>query len=168
MSVRNRICIECGEALRKERRDYHFTESGLNNVVLKDVEMLVCDRCGIEIPRLPRLNDLMTTIALAIVAKPYKLEAQDVRFLRKFLDLTSERFAKILNVDKSHLSRVENGSTPVSDMADRLIRLVALGLGEGFEGKAKSIINRFKVTRQPKRLRLMVHPRSGSYEYRAA
>ena len=166
--MRNRICTECGEMLRNERRDYHFTESGLNNVVLKDVEMLVCDKCGIQIPRLPRLNDLMSTIALAIIAKPYKLEAQDVRFLRKFLELSSERFAKILNVDKSHLSRVENGSLPVSDMADRLIRLVVLGLGEGLEGKAKSIINRFDVAKQPKRLKLMVHPRTGSYEYKAA
>src|SRR5437764_3334525 len=106
-------CLECGGALRVTRKDYQFDESGLDNVILKNLEVLVCDRCKTETPRLPRLNDLMRTIALAIIAKPYGLEGQDVRFLRKFLGLTSEAFAAILTVDKSHLSRVENGATRV-------------------------------------------------------
>lgn len=163
-----RICIECGGALRKTRKDYHFTASGLDNVVLKKIDVLVCDACKTETPRIPRFNDLMSTIALAIIAQPYKLEGQEVRFLRKFLELTGEKFAKILNIDKSHLSRVENGSLPVSDMADRLIRLVSLGLGSGLEGKARAVIGKFEVIKPTKRFKVMVDPATRTYEYKAA
>src|SRR5947209_16449448 len=143
-------CLECGGALRAVRKDYPFAESGLSNVILKNVEVLVCDRCNTETPRLPRLNDLMRTIALAVIAKPYALEGQDVRFLRKFLGLTNEAFAAILNIDKSHLSRVENGATPVSATADRLVRLIALGLGEGLGQKASDVIAKFAQIKHPK------------------
>ena len=163
-----RLCLDCGGPLRKVRKDYRFTASGLNNVVLRKIEVLVCDTCKIEIPRIPRLNDLMSTIALAIIAKPYKLEGQEIRFLRKFLGLTGEKFAKILNIDKSHLSRVENGSLPVSDMADRLVRLVVLGLGPGLEGKARTVISKFELIKPSKRFKVLVDPDTRTYEYKAA
>src|SRR5437016_3592241 len=136
-------CLECGRPLRLVRKKYQFTESGLDNVVLKNIEVLVCDRCKTETPRLPRMNGLMRTIALALITKPYKLDGQDIRFLRKFLGLGSEAFAAILDVDRSHLSRVENGITPVSATSDRLVRLIALGLGEGLEQKARDVIVKF-------------------------
>jgi len=161
-------CLECGGALRAVRKDYPFAESGLSNVILKNVEVLVCDRCNTETPRLPRLNDLMRTIALAVIAKPYALEGQDVRFLRKFLGLTNEAFAAILIIDKSHLSRVETGSMPVSSMVDRLVRLVALGLSEGLEQKARDVIARFTEIQKPKKLKLMVDAGTRSYKYKAA
>ena len=161
-------CLECGGALRVTRKDYQFDESGLDNVILKNLEVLVCDRCKTETPRLPRLNDLMRTIALAIIAKPYGLEGQDVRFLRKFLGLTSEAFAAILTVDKSHLSRVENGATPVSATADRLVRLIALGLEEGLGQKASDVIAKFAQIRQPKKLKVMVDAGTRTIQYKAA
>lgn len=161
-------CLECGGSLRIVRKDYPFTESGLNNVILKNIEVLVCDRCKTETPRLPRLNDLMRTIALAVIAKPYGLEGQDVRFLRKFLGLTSEAFAAILNVDKSHLSRVENGGAQVSSMIDRLVRLIALGLGDGLDQQAREVIARFTEIQKPKKLKLMVDAGTRSYQYQVA
>ena len=110
----------------------------------------------------------MRTIALAIIAKPYGLEGQDVRFLRKFLGLTSEAFAAILTVDKSHLSRVENGATPVSATADRLVRLIALGLAEGLEEKARDVIAKFAQIKQAKKLRVMVDAGTRTIQYKAA
>ena len=161
-------CLECGSAIRLTHKDYSFVESGLDNVVLKNLEVLVCDKCKIVTPRLPRLNDLMRTIALAVIAKPYGLEGQDVRFLRKFLGLTNEAFAAILNVDKSHLSRVENGATPVSTTADRLVRLIALGLGEGLEQKTKKVIAQFTQIKQSRKLKVMVNPSTRTIKYKAA
>jgi YgiT-type zinc finger domain-containing protein len=161
-------CLECGGALRLVRKDYQFAESGLDNVILKNLEVLVCDRCKTETPRLPRLNDLMRTITLAIIAKPYGLEGQDVRFLRKFLGLTNEAFAAILNVDKSHLSRVENGVTPVSATADRLVRLIALGLAEGLEEKARDVIAKFAQIKKSKKMRVTVDAGTRTFQYNAA
>jgi putative zinc finger/helix-turn-helix YgiT family protein len=161
-------CLECGGALRAVRKDYPFAESGLNNVILKNIEVLVCDRCETETPRLPRLNDLIRTIALAVIAKPYALEGQDVRFLRKFLGLTNEAFAAILNIDKSHLSRVENGATPVSATADRLVRLVALGMGDRLEQTARDLIAMFNEIKKTKKLTVTVDPKTRAVVYDAA
>lgn len=162
------LCTECGQPLRLIQKEHRFTESGLNNVVLKNIEVLVCDRCKTETPRLPRLNDLMRTIALALITKPYKLEGQDIRFLRKFLGLSSEAFAAILDVDKSHLSRVENGAMPVSAATDRLVRLVALGLAEGLEQKARDVIVNFSQIKKPKKLKMMIDASKRTFQYRAA
>ncbi len=104
----------------------------------------------------------------ALITKPYKLEGQDIRFLRKFLGLSSEAFAALLDVDKSHLSRVENGATPVSATADRLVRLVALGLAEGLEQKARDVIVNFSRIKQPKKLKVLVDAGTRSVEYKAA
>ena len=161
-------CLECGEALRAVRKDYLFVESGLDNVVLKNVEMLVCNRCKTETPRLFRLNDLMRTIARALIIKPYKLEGQDVRFLRKFLGLGNEAFAAILDVDKSHLSRVENGAMPVSAAVDHLVRLVALGLGDGLEERARDVIVNFTQVKRPKKLKVIVDASTRAVRYDAA
>ena len=160
-------CLECGGPLHLVRKDYRFTESGLDNVILKDLEVLVCDQCKSEIPRLPRLNDLMRTLAAALIAKPYPLEGQDVRFLRKFLGLTNEAFAAILNVDKSHLSRVKNGATPVSAIADRLIRLIALGLGDALEQKARDVIEKFTQIKRPRKLKVLVDATNHTFQYAA-
>ena len=154
--------------LRLVRREYQFTESGLDNVVLKNIEALVCDRCKTETPRLPRMNGLMRTIALALITKPYKLDGQDIRFLRKFLGLGSEAFAAILDVDRSHLSRVENGVTPVSATADRLVRLIAVGLGEGLEQKARDVIVKFTEIKRTRKLKMMVDASTRSFQYQAA
>jgi DNA-binding transcriptional regulator YiaG len=161
-------CLECGRPLRLVRKAYQFAESGLDNVVLKNLEVLVCDRCKTETPRLPQLNSLMRTIAIALITKPYKLEGQDIRFLRKFLGLSSEAFAALLDVDKSHLSRVENRAMPVSATADRLVRLVALGLGEGLEQKARDIIVKFNDIKQPKKLKVLVDASTRTIQYKAA
>lgn len=159
--------MECGRRLRLVRKAYQFAESGLDNVVLKNLEVLVCDRCKTETPRLPRLNSLMRTVAVALITKPYKLEGQDIRFLRKFLGLSSEAFAALLDVDKSHLSRVENRAMPVSATADRLVRLVALGLGEGLEQKAHDIIVKFSEIKQPRKLKVLVDAGTRSVQFKA-
>ncbi|HWG19429.1 MAG TPA: YgiT-type zinc finger protein [Terracidiphilus sp.] len=126
MQKTQRSCRACGGEMRSVRQDYQFKESGLDNVILKDIEVLVCDPCGSIVPRIPRLNDLMRTIAVAMIAKPSELTGPEVRFLRKFMDETIEGFARKLGVDRSHLSRIENESLGISRQTDRLVRALAL------------------------------------------
>jgi putative zinc finger/helix-turn-helix YgiT family protein len=149
-------CRVCGAEERIERRDYKWEESGLKNVILKDVEVVVCPNCG-ESPVLARLSDLMRIVAMAIIAKPYDLTGDDVRFLRKFLGLTQDAFSEILKVDKTTLSKWENGSYELGAQSDRLIRLVALGMGDGLRAKADEIIKRFtEIKAAPARKRVKV------------
>jgi len=121
-----RCCRACAGEMQLLYKDYQFKESGLDNVILKNIEVLVCKQCGSIVPRIPRLNDLMRTIVVAMIAKPSGLEGTEVRFLRKFMDETIEQFARKLGVNRSHLSRIENGSLAVSKQTDRLARTLVL------------------------------------------
>jgi DNA-binding transcriptional regulator YiaG len=126
MKAKQRVCRECGGKANVVRKDYRFIESGLNNVFLKDIEVVVCSGCKGEIPRIPNHDDLMRTIAVALVDKPYELAGDEVRYLRKYLGQGSVPFAKMLGIDRSHLSRVENGAMAISRQTDRLVRTLVL------------------------------------------
>jgi len=139
MKGRQRVCRECGGNARMVRKDYRFTESGLNNVFLKSIEVQVCARCKGESPRIPNHDDLMRTIAVALIDKPFELAGDEVRFLRKYLGEGSSAFAQMLGIDRSHLSRVENGAMAISKQTDRLVRTVALVRDASLMAKVKRL-----------------------------
>jgi hypothetical protein len=93
------------------RGDYEFKESGLRDVVLLDIELVKCGECGNVDPVLFRLEELMHLVAVAVLQKQYRLEGEELRFLRKHSELTQEEFAKLLHVDKTTLSKWENDRT---------------------------------------------------------
>lgn len=126
MKRKQQVCRECGGSARIVRKDYRFTESGLDNVFLRGIEVVVCAKCKSESPRIPNHDDLMRTIAVALIDKPFELGGDEVRFLRKYLGEGSISFARMLGIDRSHLSRVENGAMAISKQTDRLVRTVAL------------------------------------------
>jgi DNA-binding transcriptional regulator YiaG len=126
MKAKQRVCSECGGNARMERQDYRIPESGLNNVVLMDLEVVTCGDCKSVSPRIPNHDDLMRTIAVALIDKPSELAGDEVRFLRKYLGEGSTSFAQMLGIDRSHLSRVENGAMAISRQTDRLVRTLAL------------------------------------------
>jgi DNA-binding transcriptional regulator YiaG len=153
-------------------KDYQFKESGLDNVLLKDIEVLVCTQCGSIVPRIPRLNDLMRTIVVAMIAKPSELDGAEVRFLRKFMDETTEQFARKLGVNRSHLSRVENGSLAISKQTDRLVRvLVLIHKPELLEkmarlGKTEKVLLQLEnINPHPQRIRIDVANATSEYNY---
>lgn len=126
MKRKQQVCRECGGSARIVRKDYRFTESGLDNVFLRGIEVVVCAKCKSESPRIPNHDDLMRTVAVALIDKPFELGGDEVRFLRKYLGEGSISFARMLGIDRSHLSRVENGAMAISKQTDRLVRTVAL------------------------------------------
>jgi len=63
-------------ARQRSSRSYPFTECGLRNVVLQGVEIARCSLCGNDDVVIPRLNDLMRTLAFAVVSQPYRLQAK--------------------------------------------------------------------------------------------
>ena len=80
-----RICRKCHGKLKIARRNYLFTESGLSNVLLLKAEILVCEKCKRLSPRIPQHEDLLRTIAVALIDKPSELAGDEVCYLRKYL-----------------------------------------------------------------------------------
>lgn len=161
-----RQCEACSGTLTRVKRDYNFTESGLDNVVLKEIEVLECPNCGAAVPRIPRMNDLMSTIALALISKPWELTGQEFRYLRKFLGLNQEGLSKTMDIQRETISRWETGDQPIGPQSDRLIRLIAVGLNEGLQNRMRDVIQQFESMKKPvKKVGVTVNPKTGKYEY---
>lgn len=71
-------------------------------------------------------TDSGTPIARAITTEPIPLEPEQVRFLRKWLGLSSADFSLFMGVRPETVSRWENkdAAYPLSPTADRLLRLL--------------------------------------------
>ena len=161
-------CSDCGKEARVERGTYRFRESGLDNVVLKGIEIVKCSACGNEEPIIPNLDGLLRVLAVAIVTNRLPLAGAEVRFLRKYLGMSGEQFARILYTDKSTLSKWETGAVNIGSKSDLLIRAVALNLGRGLRDEAERVTRNFEhideeSTAPPKRIE--VDSETLEYEY---
>lgn len=120
-------CRACRQGeLVVARKNHRYTESGLSNVVLQDVEVRSCPQCGDEQVVLPQITELHRAIALAVVRTNARLRGEEVRFLRKYMGLSGGDFAARMGVDPSTLSRWENRHEPIGPLADRLLRLMVV------------------------------------------
>jgi putative zinc finger/helix-turn-helix YgiT family protein len=138
------LCSDCGSEAKVERGTYRFRESGLDNVVLKGIEIIKCPSCGNEDPVIPNLDGLLRVLAVAIITSKQPLTGAEVRYLRKYLGMRGEQFARILHTDKSTLSKWETGAVNIGSKSDLLIRAVALNLGRGLRNEAEKIIRNFE------------------------
>jgi len=162
------LCSDCGGEARVKRGIYRFRESGLDNVVVKGIEIVKCPACGNEDAIIPNLDGLLRVIAVALVIKMFPLSGAEVRYLRKYLEMSGEQFARILHTDKSTLSKWETGAVNIGSKSDLLIRAVALNLGHGLRDEAERVTRNFEhideeSTAPPKRIE--VDSETLEYEY---
>jgi putative zinc finger/helix-turn-helix YgiT family protein len=137
------VCSNCGTEAVRTIGVYPFKESGLNNVTLIGVNLIECSNCGNVDPIIPDVNDLMRAIAWHIATQRFRLTGEDVRFLRKYLRMTGVGFAELLGVDNTTLSKWENDADVIGTANERLIRSVALALGEGLKERSEEGIRTF-------------------------
>jgi putative zinc finger/helix-turn-helix YgiT family protein len=137
------VCSNCGAEAGRTIGAYRFTESGLSNVTLIGVELIECPKCGNVDPIIPDVNDLMRAIAWHVATQRFRLAGEDVRFLRKYLKMNGAVFADLLGVDKSTLSKWENNADPIGTANERLVRSVALALGDGLKERSEEGIRAF-------------------------
>lgn len=102
---------------------YTYKPSGLPDVALLGIIVNVCPRCGLESPILPRVTELHQVIAHTLHKKPTPLSGAEIRFLRKVAGVSAQRFAKMLRIDPTYLSKIENGHVKPGESVDHLIRL---------------------------------------------
>lgn len=118
-------CYECSNVMNQKTITYHYLESGLPNVYLKDVIEFICEECGTSFVDIPEPVQLHIILAISISNKPMKLTGPEVRFLRKEIGMTGKSFAEYIHIDPVTLSRWENdkGDSNRENSNDQLIRL---------------------------------------------
>ena len=119
-------CVNCGSEMKAATGTHRYTESGLSNVILVNVETRACQECGEREVVIPKIEKLHRMIARTIVREQGQLGPAHVRFLRKWLGFASTDFALIMGVRPETVSRWENkdAAYPLSPQADRLLRLL--------------------------------------------
>jgi putative zinc finger/helix-turn-helix YgiT family protein len=150
-------CSDCGGEATVRKGTYRFAECGLNNVVLKGIELIECPACGNTDPAIPHMTKLFRVLAMAMIAKPQPLTGAEVRYIRKYAGMSGEQFARMLHTDKTTVSKWENDAIKIGSKTDLLIRAIALQIGPGLKDEAERIIRNFetideKSKKQPKRL----------------
>jgi len=151
------VCSECGSPIKWTRGDFDGTVLFGIPVTLLNIPIGRSD-CG-ESPVIYRIEQVNRAIARAVIRKPYRLTGAEIRFLRKFLQMKGEDFAKLIHVDRTTLSKWENDEDPVGDQSDRLIRAVALGLGGGLKDELEEGIRAFaKIKPTARKVRIELDP----------
>ena len=121
-------CVNCGEpAVRSTRGAHRYTESGLSNVTLLNVEIRSCALCGEREVVIPKIEELHRVIARALITGTARITSERVQFLRKWLGFsTTTEFALHMGVRPETVSRWESKSTGyhMPPTAERLLRLM--------------------------------------------
>ncbi|MEO0248492.1 MAG: type II TA system antitoxin MqsA family protein [candidate division WOR-3 bacterium] len=119
-------CWGCGSQMQMKRGDYRYEESGLSHVVLKNIEIYHCPKCGQTMPRIKQIKKLHKAITEQLVGKQARLAGEELRFLRKEMQLKAIDLARLMGVHKVTVSKWETGQYPVPAAVDRVIRLLYL------------------------------------------
>ncbi|WP_421620846.1 type II TA system antitoxin MqsA family protein [Alkalilimnicola ehrlichii] len=124
-------CIICGSAhLERERVTHHATEFGVGSVYFLNTPVIRCRDCGDEAVAIPHYRRVARQIRDRLCALNRVLKGDEFALLRRELGLTGTELARRLGVHAVTVSRWEQGHSPVSQSADRLLRswtLAALG-----------------------------------------
>lgn len=119
------MCPNCGSKdVLINRGEHKFTESGLDNIILKNVEIEKCNTCGEKVVFIPKPKQLLKIIGEQIILNPNRLSSSEIKFLRKNIYLKINEFAKIMGVNRATVSRWENKHCTPTGPEDRLIRLL--------------------------------------------
>lgn len=112
---------------------YQYTESGLDNVLIHNMEVVV-DDAGEEVYDLPNVVGLHKLIAHCIVTGPSGITPKELRFLRTEMGLTQGELAQLVKKEHLTIGRWERGERPIDANAEFVIRVLAvekLGLDDG-------------------------------------
>jgi len=113
-----------------QAKPYHYVGAGLPNVYLVGVEYRVERETAMQSADIPCLPGLLDALAKALVEKRAPLTADELRFLRKRLQVASKEFAQYVGLTPEQYSRLENGAATITPMADRVVRLLYAALAK--------------------------------------
>jgi transcriptional regulator with XRE-family HTH domain len=138
-------CESCGVEMmeRKTTLDtpYPYVVSGLKDLVLVGILVRQCPQCKAESPVIPKVGELHRVVAAYLMRKPTPLMGDQIRFLRKNAGFSAKKFAALLDIDPSHLSRIERGKrNALGPSTDRLARAVLMAESKGGEAARQVLL----------------------------
>jgi DNA-binding transcriptional regulator YiaG len=96
-------------------------QMGLPVVLLESVYAAESgDASGIVVPDIENLEAAM---AVARVSDEFKLNGQEIKFLRRAMSIKAADLAKFLDVSAETISRWETGKEPISTNPERVLRM---------------------------------------------
>jgi putative zinc finger/helix-turn-helix YgiT family protein len=114
-------CPTCKREGRIYVGEYHYKESGLENVWLKGVKIFKC-KCGENFAFIPCAESLNRLIAKILLKKGEQLSGSEIRFLRKHMGLKAKDFANQIGVFNITLCRWEHDKIIPPKSIDLLVR----------------------------------------------
>ncbi len=152
-----RKCLDCGSSrVTTKVGAYRMKLADSWAVTVQDAIITTCEGCAGVGVGFQNLDGLMRAIAAAVVAKPTRLAAEEIKFLRTHLGYSGVQLAKLLGVGPPTVSRWENGHEPIGAVPDRLLRAldVIRDGAENFDVEALAAIGDKPGT--PLRLRVRI------------
>jgi DNA-binding transcriptional regulator YiaG len=109
----------------RNRKPYHYTECGLDNVFL--LNGFVIERMdGDDYVSVESIDNLWKSIGLDLVTHQKFFAPKELRFLRGLMDLTQLELASLLRVEDQTVARWEKGKVRLPGTADLAIRALFL------------------------------------------
>jgi len=105
---------------------YHYTESGLRNVWLRNGFTWQDTPYGQGIS-IDDVTGLHKTLAQELVMQSGRLSGTEIRFLRKEMELSQTALAACLGVNAQTIALWEKGKARISGPADRMLRIMVKG-----------------------------------------
>lgn len=107
-----------------DRMSYKYTECGLDNVVIHNMEV-VEDDAGEMVYSIKNLVGLHKVIAHSIITRETGIQPNELRFLRTEIGFTQSELAKRVNKDVQTVGRWERGECPIDPNAELVVRMVS-------------------------------------------
>lgn len=128
MSETCKTCSAAGqsasEGLPVDEYIYHTGMKSIEVVLIKSVTRYGCPECGEDFS-VPDLNGLNIAIAVTRVKLSVKLSGDEIRFIRKTMQLSAKDTATFLDVSPETVSRWENDKLPMTTANEKIFRLMA-------------------------------------------
>lgn len=123
----NDVCLLCGHGMTYRIESwYDYSTCGMAGVFLKDVKIHTCTNCGEEETEIPCIVRLHHTIALNVCTSYPSLYGDRIKFIRKHMGWSSDRFAEIFGVDVATIRRWESGAEWMPVECDLALRLYCI------------------------------------------
>lgn len=119
---------------------------GIPVVLLDSAIQEKCEKCGMALATIiPDLDGLIAAVAVTRAMEPAKLTGQEIRFMRKAMDIPGKALAAVLEVKPETLSRWENSKDVMGPTSEKLLRMVTVGMmyrkAPAVDSDLQSIVN---------------------------
>lgn len=115
--------IHCKHTDEAEKKPYHYTECGLDDVYLLSGYDEEPSEYG-DVVSVRHADELHQAIGEFLVRNKKVLSGKELRFLRREMDLTQAELGKLLSVSDQSVARWEKDQNKISGSADHLIRVI--------------------------------------------